>query len=422
MKNSIAHFLFCLSILSPNVAYTAGIPFESAHSEVLLAKIGNGVLQIAAGQEDQAAQLIVKQLQFFVGPLNGYTGGAQVSQAKITLQELRPEGDRVNVKYAAEFAVAWPKGTNIPSRFRTVLPLRADSTGLKNFFATYGQQCVSGEEPADAGSFFYFYRPERPGCNILQSHNPSLGVMGSIYLSAHPGSTDGKSPEYRQIWADKKLTVTFVVGTYEHGATSPQDAGIAGYNVIYQTLRRYFGNPTSINVPLSAQSAPGAAYPDIEMTFHPHGQEVNVVLMLIQKYDMQKPSAAFLKRFQERTTVSDLFAYNGHSDLGGNIRALSRIARFEEGKYQIFFVNGCDTFTYLDQTLPNAHAAVNPGYAASKHLDLITNSMPGQFGHFGMNAQALVQTLWERKATYRQMLTTFPSFQKSIVSGEEDNE
>lgn len=423
MKKFAAHFVIAVFPFFALPIFAAGVPFDAAHSDLLLAKVSNGVIQIAAGQESKAAYYIVQQLQFFVGPLNGYTGGAQVSQAKITIGEIRPEEDRAYVKYDAEFAVAWPKGSAPPSRFRTVLPLRADSVGLQKFFATYGTRCVSGEEPADTTSFFYFYRPEAPSCTILHGFDPKLGVMGSLSLTPHPGVSSNKAPEYHQIWGDNRLTATFVVGTYEDQPTSAYDAGVVGYNSIYQTVRQYFGNPVSISVPLGPQSQPGMQYPDIEMNFRPHGQyDVNIVLMLIRKYDMQHPSAAFLKRFQSRTEVSDLFAYNGHSDLGGNIRALSRIGKFVSGKYQLFFVNGCDTFAYLDQTLPNAHAAVNPGYAASKHLDIITNSMPGQFGHFGINAQVLLQSLWERRATYRQMLATFPSFQKSIVSGEEDNE
>ena len=38
--------------------------------------------------------------------------------------------------------------------------------------------------------------------------------------------------------------------------------GIIGYNQIYQSLRQYFGNPVSINVPLGPQSQPGLAYPE----------------------------------------------------------------------------------------------------------------------------------------------------------------
>ncbi len=395
----------------------ASFRYDAAHSSLLAAKT-SGTIQIAANEADEAASRIREQLFYFVGPLNGYGAGADIVNAKITLLQV----ERNQVKYSAEFLVAWPKGSSLPQKFRSVLPLSTDDAGKKRFYAAYGTYCVSGEEPADSGSFFYYYRPEHQGCRILQTYDPSIAVGSSLDLKPALQQTSGKSPEYDQIWSDGRFVATLLVGTYADGTTSPTDQGVQNYDEVYRTLRQYFGNPSYINVPIGPQASPGLRYPDIEMVFQPDGvRTVNLNLLLIQKYDLQHPSEKFLKRYQQRTEISDFVAYNGHSGLGSNIRALSKLGHFVEGQYQIFFVNGCDTFSYVDSSLANAHAAVNPGSAASKYFDLITNAMPSPFQGFAQNALAMHRAIWEGRATYRDLLAGFSGTQRPIVSGEEDN-
>lgn len=395
-----------------------GFRYDAAHSVLLHASITGSI----EADLDVSAALIREQLLYFVGPLNGYNAGADIGNAKITLIAATEGRPNSKVGYEAEFLVAWPRGVTVPGTFRNTIPVKADAAGKKKFFDAYGARCQSGEEPADAGSFFYYYRPEKQGCSILQSFDSRIAMLAKLTLTAHSGATTGKSPEYQKIWEDGRFVMTLVVGTYKDGSTSPSDVGIQNYNQVYKSLRAYFGNPTSINVPLGPQSNPGAQYPDVEMTFQPDGaREVNINLLLIQKSQLQHPSPTFLARIQQRTEMSDVFTYNGHSGLGANIRALAKIGKYTEGLYQIFFVNGCDTLTYVDGTLAAAHGAVNPGYEPSKHLDLITNAMPSQFSDFTQNAMALSRAIWESKATYRQILAGFASFQKAIVSGEEDN-
>jgi len=398
-------------------------PIDAAHSRLFHATVPQGWIFIQAGQEDYAASLIRKQLQYFVGPLNGYTAGADTGNAVITLSRMETFGGRVRVQYGAKFTVAWPIQAQAPTRFRAVLPLSADSAGQRKFFDAYGRWCVSGEEPADASSFFYFYRPERQGCTILQGYDQNIAISSSLNLTPHTGQTQNKKPEYNQMWADGRLVMTFIGGTYADGATSSQDVGVANYNQLYRGLRQFFGNPISMNVALSPQANPGLNYPNIEMTFLPDGvREVNINLLLIQKSDFLHPSEKFLKHFQARTEISDLVSYNGHSGLGSNIRAFAKLGKFVEGQYQLFFINGCDTFTYVDDALPKAHAAVNPGFEASKHLDLITNAMPSTFDGFTQNAIVLSRAIWNASATYREILSGMGSFQKAIVTGEEDND
>ena len=70
--------------------------------------------------------------------------------------------------------------------------------------------------------------------------------------------------------------------------------------------------------------------------------------------------AAFNKRYAELATNADLIMYNGHAGLGANVRYLSTLGHWFPGKYQILFMDGCDTFAYIDDTIPKQRAALNP--------------------------------------------------------------
>ena len=42
------------------------------------------------------------------------------------------------------------------------------------------------------------------------------------------------------------------------------------------------------------------------------------------------------------------------------MRALVDAGHWVPGKYQILFMNGCDTFAYIDGSLPQQRALLNP--------------------------------------------------------------
>ena len=113
--------------------------------------------------------------------------------------------------------------------------------------------------------------------------------------------------------------------------------------------------------------------------------------------------------------------YNGHAGMGDNVEALARLAEFTRGHYQIFFVNGCDTFTYANESLFEAHSRANPGSEPSKYMDILSNSMSNYFGWMANESFILIDALTERKNTYREILERFDPRQRPISDGEEDN-
>lgn len=149
--------------------------------------------------------------------------------------------------------------------------------------------------------------------------------------------------------------------------------------------------------------------------------KIRLNLLLIDKYQLQFGTSTFKLRVQELLENSDLFSYNGHSGLGSNIQALLSLGKYREGKYQLFYLNGCDTFSYVDNSLAEMHEKVNPGYGKYKFVDFITNSMPSPFRGFVRSNWALLEGIIGTRNTYYQILSQFDPYQRAVVAGEEDN-
>ena len=169
-----------------------------------------------------------------------------------------------------------------------------------------------------------------------------------IKFSKSEENTENKSPEYGKVWEDGKLVVTAIFGKNEEGETSSWDAGISAYNRMYNALLSEFGEPVNEN-PVPDGRNPGVDYPDLELEFTSSAGPVFVNLSLVD--GIRSVDADFITTYNERTKRSDFISYSGHSGLGANIRALARMGEFVAGQYQVFLVNGCDTFAYVDDAI-----------------------------------------------------------------------
>lgn len=93
----------------------------------------------------------------------------------------------------------------------------------------------------------------------------------------------------------------------------------------------------------------------------------------------------------------------------------------KKNKYYMYMINGYDTYAYLDDTLQERAQKLNPNKPASKYLDIISNAMSSSFTHNAKSNIVLIDSLLERKKSYRQIPEGFDPAQRPNVSGEEDN-
>ncbi len=363
---------------------------------------------------------IEDQLLYTMGQLNGEHGVARLDRVELSDVSVQAEGDAYRVTYSARVPVAWGRRQSVPNEYTFVLPRDVSYAGLNRFTDTYQHSCVEwGAHDVSSGSMWYYFRPHRSGCSLDDAD--VVHAVADVQVSDI--NTTGRFPEYDRVWEDDALRVVAVFGKYEDGATTTDDAGITGYNRFVGAVRDELRGHALTTVPEQVPTDPGVEAPDV--TFHAtleDGRSVEVVAILVD--NVRTAGATFDARYGELSTRADLIVYNGHAGLGANIRALAQKGRWVADQYAIAFMNGCDTYAYVDSALWDAHAAVNPADpSGTKHLDIVMNGMPAYFRSMPNATMALVRGLmgYDAPRTYEQIFSDIDSSQVVLVSGEQDN-
>jgi hypothetical protein len=365
---------------------------------------------------------IQDQLLYTVGQLNGFNSVGRVDKAKITNIKKSSVGGKTQITYTATLPVAWGKRNAIPATIELKLPLDISSGGQTAFADKYKEDCVDfGAHDVDAGSMFYYFRPKQGGCTIADADVHTVQAV----TSPSPTQSVGKYPEYDKVWEDDRLEVLAIFGKYEDGATTASDAGIAAYNEFVSAMKRELGTRNLTTIPASVPNAPGVANPDIEFNATlPDGKQIHVVAMLTDNVRTGLGQTAFRSRYENLSTRADFIVYNGHAGLGTNVRALAQAGKWTQGQYVVVYMNGCDTFAYIDDALFTAHKNVNPDDTTGfKYIDIVNNAMPAFFHSMSGATMSMFRGFVDHAnpKTYEQIFRGIDSSQVVLVSGEQDN-
>jgi hypothetical protein len=363
---------------------------------------------------------IQDQLLYTIGHLNGDRAVGRLDKLELTNVKSSSVSDGTRVTYHAKMSVAWGSKTNLPTKYSFTLPRKVDSAALEAFTSKYLHSCVDwGAHDVDSGSMWYYYRPKASGCTL----DAADVVKAEAAVSVSPNNTNGKYPEYDRVWADNELRVVAIFGKYEDGATTTSDAGIAGWNAFIKSVKQELPPYQLATVPANVADAPGVSVNDVTFTGTlAGGKKVIVNALLVD--NVSSASETFYARYNSLSTRADVIIYNGHAGLGQNVRALARRGSWVAGQYLILFMNGCDTFAYVDGYLAQTRAAINPDDpTGTKYMDIVTNGMPAFFNQMPRASLALVRGLMKTSAplTYQQMFANIDSAQVVLVTGEEDN-
>jgi hypothetical protein len=398
----------------PDLSAAADDPFSSARASLLDFEFdGNLVTSSSTNPNGQ----IRAQMMFTLGQINGEPGVSRLSKLSLTNVSGVWSGGLYKIKYHAKLPVAWGDKAHLPSSYTFVLPARVDSTGQSAFKTKYGPTCNDGEaDSVTIDNYWFHYRPHASGCSI----DPADVVSLPAKVSKSTLNTDNKYPEYHKIWEDGSFRVLAVFAKYAAGDTGNDDAGIDAYNQFIAAVRAEL--PGATLTPSDVSDVPGVAFPDVTLTASVGGGEVSVVAMLVDSVPLM--TAAQNARYSQLTPGADLILYNGHAGLGANVAALSKKGQFFPDTYQIIFINGCDTFAYIDNTLQTTRAVLNPSDpSGSKFLDVVSNAMPAYFNALPDDSMALIRALMNQASpqSYDQIFANIDEQQVVVVTGEEDN-
>ncbi len=364
---------------------------------------------------------IEDQLLYTIGHLNGDRSVGRLDRVELTDIETTEQDGMYEISYHARLPVAWGDRDDVPASYDFKLPVDVSYGGLQDFTEKYSHDCVDhGAHDVDSGSMWYYYRPDSYRCDLAAED--VLEMTATVELS--DVNTTGKYPEYHKVWEDDELRILAVFGKYEDGETSSSDAGIAAYNRFTKAIRDELAQFDLTTTPEEVPTNPGVEVPDITyQAVLADGKSVQVNALLVD--NVRTAGAEFDDRYEELSPNADFIAYNGHAGLGQNVRALASKGEWVQGQYAIVFLNGCDSYTYVDSALADAHMAVNPDDTiGTKYLDTVTNALPSFFSSMSNATMAMVRGLlsYDAPKTYEQIFKSVDRSQVVIVSGEQDNE
>ncbi len=378
--------------------------------------------EIVVSYSWDAHKVIQDHLLYTIGHLNAEDSVGRLDKLETSNIETKKDGDKTIIKFHAKLPVAWGKTANVPTSYELKLPKNNTYQGLEDFTKKYMHDCVDwGAHDVDSGSMWYYFRPNRSGCKLdaadIYVTTATVKPTGTM--------TTGKFPEYNKVWEDNALRVVAIFGKYEDNATSDSDSGISAYNEFVRRTKSTLAARKPTTVPAELPDSPGVKVPAVSFKADlGGGKSVEVEALLVD--NVRNGGAAFDARYHELSTRADLIAYSGHSGLGANIRALASKGQWVAGQYVMVFMNGCDSYAYIDSALNTAHAAVNPGDPnGTKHVDIITNAMPSYFSSMADSTLDIVEALmaFDAPKTYEQIFASATDRSRvTLVSGEEDNE
>jgi hypothetical protein len=375
--------------------------------------------QLTAATASNLKGLIRAQLLYTVGHLNGENGVARLERLQLTnLTSTAIGGGLYRIKYHAKLPVAWGSKVNLPTAYSFTLPLRADAAST--FTSRYGQTCNDGEpNSVTVDNYWYHYRPHAGGCALAAA---DVATMPATVTVSNENSV-AKYPEYHQIWEDGRLQILAIFGKYDVGGKTHADAGVAAFDEFVAAVRAEF--PTATTSPASLPTNPGTNDQADDVTFdlvRSDGTEIVVTAILVNS--VPSAGAAFNKRYAELATNADLVMYNGHAGLGANVRYLATLGHWFPGKYQILFMDGCDTFAYVDDSIAKQRALLNADDpTGTRYMDMVTNAMPAYFVSLADSTMTLIRALSAptQPKSWGTIFRDIDPAQVAVVTGEEDN-
>ena len=366
---------------------------------------------------------IDKQILYTVGQLNGFNSVGRLDQVKIGDVTFEPVESGCFITYTAVMPVAWGYRSDAPKTFELILPRDVSYAGQEKIVSKYTKNCLDwGAHDVDAGVFWYYYRPNKSRCEMAEEDIVRLEAT----VSPSAEETEGKYPEYHKVWEDDALNVIAIFGMAKEGGNSA-DVGARGYTRFVDLVKKELGDSVeSVEVLGDAigESGYDAETPQtvISATLA-DGRTVSVHAFMIQS--VTRAPSSFWSVYETLTPKADYIVYNGHSVLGQNVNRLARLGEWATGQYSIVFMNGCDTYAYIDSALADAHAAVNSDDPeGTKYLDIVANAMPSYFRSMPEATMAIFSGLlsYDAPMTYEEILAGIDDYEVALVTGEHDNE
>lgn len=422
MKRAIVPALACLAVAcsdNPSAESQGNAAITSTEAQIVDLEFEGTV---RAPESMNARVAVVSQLFYTIGEFTAFGGNARVGQVDLTGMALaRDPSDAGLIRYRARLPVAWPRTQTPPREYEIVVPANVDPDALDAFNKRYDEASggTCGKNEYGQSTFWHDFNSKAEGCILRDATKRTADVVSMKAIVRNPGRgyTEGKTPQYKDIWADHHLKGVVVMGFIQD--SSPTDSGRRILRDLADHVTQGLQSPKETTQEKNSDI-------DTDLTVsgrRPNGDQVTVTFLLGE--DMGYVGGAFDRRYNELTKDADFLVYQGHSGLSKNIRALLRKGNPNKGQYQVQLLNGCDSFAYMDTAANDLRRQINgeSDKDGTLFLDTISNALPA----WTFDAPAVIKTTYdalvapEAKTTYNEILQRIPQGQVAVVTGEEDN-
>jgi hypothetical protein len=367
-------------------------------------------------------EIILYQIQHMFGAFTeqpGFKRNPGIIKAKglpvISSAEVDAASGTVKVNYSYEDRVVFKQRLmkNGPTKIEFVLPKDPSTIYAKGFRRNGSVNRCTDEHYNSEEDFWYFWNPKREGCPI--NSKDLVKISADILPIANTTLT---FPYYDRILGDngngKKFKVVYLVGIDESFKSG--DLGRQTFNEAIELLTKkgYALKPK------------GLARKKV-LTYNTPDYEVELEISLVNP-----DSDAFVQLAADGLELSDIFVYDGHSGLGGYLSverfetALGRPLNLPVDKNQIFYFNGCSTFSYYNGEFFNLKKTTQDPEGRA-NLDVLTTSIGATFDIGARHDVELIESITlGKRPSWQTILDRIYQIDRSLsalthVNGDEDN-
>lgn len=383
---------------------------------------------------------IKRTTQFLFGPLTHRSIGGIQKGEKITSFTDRAFIQDGSVMIPYLYEATWLVHSDFLSEGLLALPVPYSLDSLRS---PQWQKCTdnSDEEHSSWGFFWYYWDPERPGCDHQAHHQYQIV---EIQVGPETPQTQISFPEYQRLIRREDgvptVALTFAFG-YVKDVPRPDpfkdnDFGMKEFQRFYHQSKVRFINLGLKESPVyQSEFNEGRTIIGSRFTGVKNGIYYRISIVAAAGVDQMDIFAHSYARKHEA-----FFGWFGHSRVGSGFDAdilksklLLRPDEFSiSPEYQLIYWAGCNSYSYY--TLPffelKSELDLRKDPNGTKNLDLISNALPSLFAFNARNAQILLQALIEpeKKVSYQSIINQIEDYADSWnydvvvnVLGDEDN-
>ncbi|MBI4403362.1 MAG: hypothetical protein HY537_04335 [Deltaproteobacteria bacterium] len=382
-------FCLFLFLINQSFANEKNRWFYSTTMTFSQATIENGVILSKTTNPNAVREQICQQLHFAIGQLNATSSAPALgSTLKIELNDVKPAGEDLHrIEYRATFLVGLGNAHPLSQSVELIIPGRADSEGIQQFYATYVKSCgLAYEEGVD--TFFFYFRPDKPTCTVRTDPQAPFIVRIPMSLAPIAFSVPHVVPRYETVWADRTLRATLY---FEK--THPKLP--SGGDEFYTLLTQAYGTP------LRTSTVDYGDFKFVRAFFKTLPGNLDVSIFNITKGNAKTLGRGkrFLRFLYRSMRHSDLIAYNGHSGYGKKVRNFAElVSHYSSNRYKLVYLNGCDTFSYINNSL----------FKSRTQMDVITTGLAAYVTQMPAYSLQLIQSLIEKKDKFDELLAKIP--------------